>query len=199
MKKAGIFFLTIAMACILVACNDARMPDDAVETGANWVSEDQTEDQIYDSKEVMVITADYPVYDSAKELIDTADIIFSGSVVDSKCEYLDVKSEKGKDSSTGLEEASPVPYTIYSIKIEKMYKGESQEDVIKIKCPGGIIDGIEYASEITEQIKVGGQYLFLAKTYENSYPSLLNDTQAVYDLGNLEEKGVRELLDALEQ
>ena len=51
-----------------------------------------------------------------------------------------------------------------------------------IKRPGGNFDNENYVLEDASEIVVDGEYLFLASTYANSYPSLVNATQASYNL-----------------
>ena len=193
MKKKVAILLSSVMICTLVACGNV---DTSSDKGQN-----QAQESIIDygeqSEEVTVVSADYPEYESAEGLVNAADIVFSGMVIDTQSEYIDIKMEDGKDSSTGLDEASPVPYTIYSIKVERIYKGDTQEEIIKIKCPGGNIDGSIFVSEINDQIEEGQNYMFLVKTFENSYPSLLNDTQSVYNLNKSDDEWLNELLNIL--
>ena len=73
--------------------------------------------------ETTIIQAEYPVYDTAEEIVDASDLVFSGTVTEINYESLNVKSETGADSETGLVEATEIPYTIFDISIEKVYKG----------------------------------------------------------------------------
>jgi hypothetical protein len=71
-------------------------------------------------------SADYPVYETAKELMDASDLVFSGTISEIKYEMLDVRTKSEKDSSTGLSDSSEkLPYTIYVISINTLYKGSS--------------------------------------------------------------------------
>ena len=100
---------------------------------------------------------------------------------------LDVRSEKDTDSQTGLSDSTGIPYTLYEIKIKKIYKGNVEGDTITIKRPGGQVDSNEYVLEDATAILEGETYLFLAEQYENTYPSLLNASQASYNLNGLDE------------
>ena len=131
---------------------------------------------------VTTIHAEYPSYDTANDLVNSADLIFSGTVESISYEDLNVRTESGTDSTTGLSSSDSIPYTIYEIKVDTIYKGTAQEDTISIKVPGGEIDGTQYIVDDAPTISLGETYLFLTKTYENTYPSLLNVTQATYDL-----------------
>ena len=124
-------------------------------------------------------SADYPFYATAQELVEAADLIFSGSVESVTYEMLDVRTETGTDSLNGSSEAQGIPYTLYEINVSEVYKGTVDEDTLTVKCPGGEGD--------TLTISQGGTYLFLTTTYENTYPSLLNADQACYDLNEPEE------------
>jgi len=130
-------------------------------------------------KSVMEISLDYPEYNTARELVDSSDLVVSGTVENITYEMLDVRSKESKDSST---ESEYIPYTIYEIKIENVYKGDVKDDIIYIKRPGGKFDHTEYILEGAPLIQEKKTYLFLVKTYEHSYPSLLNVSQASYDM-----------------
>lgn len=131
---------------------------------------------------VTSLHAEYPVYDTAQELVDKADLIFSGIVESVSYEMLDVRTESGSDTLTGISETQDIPYTIYEIKLTKIYKGNTEGDIIHIKQPGGEFDGNTYMIDGATAIHQGETYLFLTETYESSYPSLLNATQAAYDM-----------------
>lgn len=148
--------------------------------------------------EVTVIQAEYPEYETNKELIEKADLIFTGVIINASYEYLDVKSEQGKDPMTGLDEASKIPYTIYEIKVTQLYKGNKQDETIYIKCPGGKVGEDVYVSELQNRMEIGIEYLFLAETYDTSYPSLLNDTQALYSMENADSPELSEILELLQ-
>src|SRR5699024_2987096 len=131
-------------------------------------------------KQVMI--EDYPMYDTAQNLVDAADLVFTGKVENITYEMMDIKMESGPDSMTGLEEASKVPYTIFEIKVSNIYKGNTTDETISLKRPGGNFDTIVYELEGATPINQGEEYLFVAQTFENFYPSLVNVDQAVYDL-----------------
>ena len=135
------------------------------------------------SKEITIQnSADYPFYATAQELVEAADLIFSGSVESVTCEVLDVRTESGTDSLTGSSEAQGILYTLYEINVSEVYKGTFEGDTLTVKCPGGEVDGSLHMSDGTSTISQGGTYLFLTATYENTYPSLLNADQACYDM-----------------
>lgn len=152
------------------------IPQKASETNA----EDNTE------KNTVTKSADYPEYEDANTLVDSTDLIFSGTVKDISYEKLDVRTEKGESFETDGEELS---YTIFEISVDQVYKGSIDGDTIRIKRLGGKTDDTEYVSSDAIEISIGNKYLFLAETYEDSYPSLVNMTQSVYNMGDAQGKG----------
>lgn len=62
-------------------------------------------------------SADYSFYATAQELVEAADLIFSGSVESVTCEVLDVRTESGTDSLNGSSEAQGILYTLYEIRV----------------------------------------------------------------------------------
>lgn len=159
MKKMISLAILMAAALTFGACGKEADPVESEETAVS-------------------LSADYPVYNTAQELVDQANLIFSGTVENITYELLDVRDKP----VAGTEEGGS-PYAIYEVRVTNIYKGSSEEDTICIKCPsGGVFDGMEYAVENAVSLEKGREYLLLAETYENAYPSLLNPTQAVYDL-----------------
>ncbi len=131
---------------------------------------------------VTILQAEYPQYDTAPDLVGASDLVFQGTVRNIKYQMLDVSTEKGRDQDTGLLESEAMPYTLYTIDVEKVYKGTIQTPTVTIKRPGGNFGNNEYIVEDASEISAGRDYLFVAETYENSYPSLLNLTQGSYDM-----------------
>lgn len=133
-----------------------------------YVYDDSGEESIVSS------STDYPEYENADTLVDAADLIFRGTVKEFSDKPL-IKTDK----------AEKLPYTIFEISVGQVYKGSIDGDTIRIKRPGRRTEderyGLSDVSDATE-IRIGGTYLFLTKTYEDSYPSLVNLTQSVYSM-----------------
>lgn len=140
------------------------------------------EDHSKSKKNVTILQADYPEYNTAPELVDASDLVFQGTVRNIEYQMLDVSTEKGRDQDTGLLESEAIPYTLYTIDVEKVYKGTIQTPTVIIKKPGGNFGNNQYIVEDESEISAGRDYLFVAETYENSYPSLLNLKQGSYDM-----------------
>lgn len=163
MKKTSNVVILISILCVLAACGkNATVPEN--------------------EKSVTIIHAEYPSYDTAQELVDEADLVFSGTVESISYEMLDVRSETGKDSVTGSDQSQKIPYTIYQVEVDSVYKGSADETDISIKCPGGEADDNRYVVEGALVLQEGERYLFLTKTFETTYPSLLNVTQSAYNM-----------------
>lgn len=143
-----------------------------------------TLDTTSQSKDITIIHADYPQYDTAKDLVDSADLVFSGTVKSIQYKMLDIKVEQGADSDTGLVEAESIPYSIYEISVEKVLKGEYSDSTVFLKRPGGEFENETFVIEDATQVNIDGTYLFVAQTYPESYPSFLNASQASYDMNS---------------
>ncbi len=163
MKKRISIVMLMLTICILGACGKETSVSD-------------------NEKPVTVIHAEYPLYDTAQELVGEADLVFSGTIESVSYEMLDVRTDTGEDSVTGLSQSQKIPYTVYEVKVDSIYKGDSSETYISIKCPGGETDDSQYIVEGGTFLQEGESYLFLTKTYKNTYPSLLNATQSTYNM-----------------
>lgn len=163
MKKSFGIAMLVVSGCVLGAC------------GKN-VTEPENE------KMIIMIHAEYPSYDTAQELVDEADLVFSGTIESVSYEMLDVRAESEKDSVADLDQSYSIPYTIYKVKVDSIYKGSSEESYISIKCPGGEADDNQYIVEGAAALQEGERYLLLIKIFENTYPSLLNAEQSAYNM-----------------
>lgn len=135
-----------------------------------------------EKKEISYLHADYPQYDHAEDIVNAANLAFSGKVVGVRYEELNIANEE-ENYLTGYHEESPlIPYTIYTIQTDQVYKGEIENNTIEIKRLGGELDGVNYVLDECTPIEEGGSYLFLAATYPSGYPSLINATQGAYSL-----------------
>lgn len=137
-------------------------------------------------KSTVAISADYPEYENANTLVDSSDLIFSGTVKGISYEQLDVRTKKEEGSETDEEK---IPYTIFEISVEQVYKGSIDGDTIRIKRPGGQTDDTEHIVSDAPEISIGNTYLFLTETYDNSYPSLVNETHSVFNMEDAQGEG----------
>lgn len=138
--------------------------------------------------EKIVISADYPKYDTLENLVNRADTIVKGKIIDFKYSELNITQEVNTDDEYlnpgGEMDDSTTPYTIYMIEIEKAYKGKyTENDVIEVKQLGGISGNVEYILEesIDPKLEKEHNYVFFLETYSDSPASLLNPLQASYE------------------
>lgn len=137
-------------------------------------------------KESVLITADYPHYSSIEDLREKADLVVSGTVLTSHVEALNIKSilnDQDKNADPGGDLSSfEMVYTIYTLKIDKHYKGDAvPDDTIEIKILGGTLDNIVYKFEEAAKLEKNSKYILFLATYANSPASLLNPIQAIYE------------------
>lgn len=142
----------------------------------------------------LTINGDYPEYGSLESLVDRADTIIKGKIINYTYSQLNIKDNKSTDeflNPGGKIDNSKIPYTIFTVEIEKTYKGNAnKKDTIEIKQLGGVIGNIEYVFENDAEVKLekGKKYVFFLETYADSPASLLNPIQASYeydDNGNI--------------
>lgn len=148
--------------------------------GKNYNIQDDNRGRI--DKNVNIIHVDYPSYDTAQELVSASDLVFSGKPKNIRYEMLNIMTEPSGDSMTGLKNSESLPYTIIEIEINNVYKGEITTDTIEIKIIGGTFGGQIYTVDGYDEILLNNNYLFIANTYPNSYPSLVNLSQSQYNM-----------------
>lgn len=134
----------------------------------------------------VTISADYPNYENLENLIDKADTIIKGKIIDFKYSQINISQKPQSDDEYlnpgGEIDNSLMPYTIFTVEINKTYKGNiNKKETIQIKEPGGIFGNTEYVNEDSAKLKKGNNYVFFLETYPNSPASLLNPIQASYE------------------
>ncbi|MCI9359143.1 MAG: hypothetical protein HFH59_16985 [Lachnospiraceae bacterium] len=128
---------------------------------------------------VTILQAEYPQYDTAPDLVGASDLVFQGTVRNIKYQMLDVSTEKGRDQDTGLLESEAMPYTLYTIDVEKVYKGTIQTPTVTIKRPGGNFGNNEYIVEDASEISAGRDY-FALNTVKTECSEIINELETVY-------------------
>lgn len=135
---------------------------------------------------------EYPVYDLESDLVRSADLIFQGTVTNVEYKMMDAKTGQPPADESDMNELEKIPYayTIYTVKADRVYKGNLDSGQIAIAYPGGtfgdtayvvrqLADTEEEEGEMPE-ISEGKEYLFLTRKEETFYPELLNPIQSVY-------------------
>ena len=139
-------------------------------------------------KEVHIYT-EYPVYYTIEEAKDAASVIIEGKVVSSETAALDPtetltdEQEMDPEQNPGGEvDIINIPYTIYTIEINQVYKGDvTVGNTIEMKQPGGVIDHVRCTAPDEAQIEIGSTYILFLETYSNSPASLINPIQGIYE------------------
>ncbi len=130
-------------------------------------------------EKTVTISADYPEYDSVEALTDRADLIVQGTVKEMQYKQIDISLGKGRDDSLS-------PYTVYTVAVDEVFKSDGNVgETIEVKVPGGIFDGVAYVIEGVDSplLEKDQSYVLFLATYENLPASLLNLTQAAYEIG----------------
>ncbi len=136
---------------------DEDIPD---ESEAVTESSDNTE------YETVFVNADYPYYNSLQELYDAADLV--------------IVARNNRNESTILNTGNEIPYTVSSMSVTDVFKGDKSVDSIDVKQLGGLMDGVMYISQGVEQLVQDGEYFLFLETYDKSPAALLNPVQGMY-------------------
>ena len=153
---------------------------------------------------------EYSVYDTEKDLVNAADLIFHGVVTKVEYKMLDAKTGQEPADISYMDELGKIPYayTLYTVKADQVYKGDSANEEITVACPGGVFEDTTYVvrrladteeeeQEIPEIIE-GEDYLFLVREDQTFYPELLNPIQGVYGHDSSEAINIEEILESKE-
>jgi len=174
----SIFCLTMAL---LVGCgsNEAQTSDSQTAVGASKVV----------PKQEVLIDASFPKYNSLGELENRADMIIEGRILSSTFKFLNVAQKPSDPSDERLNPGtdpadSPlIPYTIYDVEIDKVYKGDvTEKETIQVKQVGGENQKMIFKVNDSTELKVSGDYIMFLAAFEDSPASLLNPIQGSYEL-----------------
>lgn len=145
-------------------------------------------------------TADWEIYNDAKELVSASDIVFIGKITNIEFQILDITNALPISESTATSDKEL--YTIYSVDVVKSLKGDSS-NISKVRIMGGMVDykvdeqlrvmdeGESFRRELgipiwdqfyKAQCKNDQYYLFVLKQFETGYPTILNLEQSVYSM-----------------
>ena len=115
----------------------------------------------------IIVSSDFKGYTEYSEMIDDASLVVSGEVTAVRNENL-----KFPDGS--------IPYQIYTIQVDQVYKGEMNESLLEFKMLGGTReDGVKVLCESAPVLNVGDRIFTCLGTFSDSYPEPLNYDQGV--------------------
>ncbi len=139
------------------------------------------------------IQADYPAYDSIREVGAASDLVITGEVVDSRVENLypdrvdsddpNVNPQSGVPEDE-IDDIPPIVITVSSVRITEVVTGNAAPgDVIEVSQLGGEIDGQRIVEEDTTLLDTldSTVVLFLA-AHEGAPYDLVNPEQGVLTL-----------------
>jgi hypothetical protein len=153
-----------------------------------------------------IISFDWPVYESAHELIEAGKIVVLGKITDISFQMYDIKT--GRPPSADSSGSDIYLHTVYEIETLTFYKGEPA-DTIHMRMIGGLKDvmvdeqrallgncakaNIPLLAGMLE-LDIGRTYLFVLHQYEDAMPTLVNPCQGVYAIDNPEQKDILSLV-----
>ena len=88
--------------------------------------------------EYINISADWPYYETAEDLIDASDVVFKGTITEITYKIIDYKYGKEVENCNG-DCDNKMLYTVYNVKPTEVYKG-GNEDTFEITVIGGRSD-----------------------------------------------------------
>ena len=185
MKKIALCALSIVFAILLCGCTQAF----------SNVSNGSTS-EIQKTK-ITYIYEDWPYYSSVESLVDYADNVFEGEVINISFAVLDACT--GKSDNIKDKDADPFLYTIYEVEITNLYKGENtsnayikvaggvpeykEDEQLKVMRNSGILDehiGI-IVVEDAAPLNIGDTYFFFTKNGKTKYQNVVNNIQFAYN------------------
>ena len=116
-----------------------------------------------EEKSVTVLQADYPQYNTAEELVESSNLVFTGTVKNIEYQMIDVGTGEGPDEDTGFVDNEEIPYTLYTIDVDKVYKGSIDSSSIIVKRAGGSLGDDEYVVEMRLRFQKGKIIYLLRK------------------------------------
>jgi hypothetical protein len=128
------------------------------------VNKKQPAELSYD--ETISLDVDHLTYESRDELEDDAEYIFVGTVQGGGRASLE-KARPADDLN------DPNPFTEYTLKIDKIFKGTIPDKTITFRQLGGVKNNKLYKVEGYTQLRSGERYVFFAiKGEDNKYGAL---------------------------
>ena len=186
-KMAVIIVLTIGCLCGCTASvhGNGELPYDTATLSPDTVSK------------VLVsnVNIDWICYDNTKDLVEATTNIYSGKVVDISFGIYDY-NKRAFDQSYSTDNKDRCLYTIYTIEVQKNYKGETGKTV-KIRAEGGLPGyhedeqcelllktGMDYRLVYnTKRLEIGESYLLCVYRYDNM-DGIINMDQYAYYLNS---------------
>jgi len=185
-------------ACLCLAVCAVLIVQVMYDPSPAWVTPPQIDNTKWPEGPYSEMCFDWPMYKSAKSLIDHADLVFIGKVTDISFQVLDMRTAQPVTETTP--NSDRMLHTIYTLEIAQTYKGNTA-DVTKIRLMGGLVDyDVETQLKVMEsgnagksyipimsgyqrvQCSIGNSYLFVLCQHGTEYPTIMNVSQSIFDL-----------------
>ena len=142
--------------------------------------------------------ADYPVYESEREVSEAADTVVRGIVKSSVSDFVPlVPDMEGDDPlsnpQAGLSKREKAALlakghgyvaTTHTVEITEVIRGDvAVGDTVTVSQLGGLQDGTQYVVDGVEQMSVGGDYVLVTTDGPGDTLSLINLDQGIYTVG----------------
>lgn len=198
MKKIIVFTLVITTVIFAASCS--RSLNDSYPRDLNRLDSDT-------DYPVLNLEPDWPSYKTSDEIVKAASNIYSGKVSEISFAIVDMKTgridEDPESSST-----SRMLYTVYTVEVNKSYKGENP-GIIKIRKIGGIdrykvkeqydlmkksgmmekYSGIPICNDDCS-LAVGSTYLFCTSRTVGDFDFIINPTQFAHSISSNNAKAI---------
>ncbi len=169
LSRIKLLFAAVCFAVFLCACGKADVP----------------------KENVITIQGDYPYYQSWDELTDKASYILSAEVLSRKTEWI-TKGNKiiVQDGQSTKVPMDPRIYTVYELRVKKLFKADGAIESVKLLVLGGQIENDIYdvpdTNAVRNMLKEGKEYLFFCRQSSDIGGSLylINPTQGCYGIEN---------------
>lgn len=187
MRSAG---AVAVLACLAAGCAAAPTP---AATSAATTAPPSKEPAA--SPAVVTYQDAGPVFRTASELAERADLIVRSTVESSDVRELDTRSSAGQGASGpeanpgGSTGASGMVVTVHRVTVLAVHKGSAKVgNLIEVKEPGGLFRGTRYETSEGIVLADGSTYLLFLETYPDSPASLVSRVQGVYEVSGAQLK-----------
>lgn len=188
-KMVMVFVLTFTCLCSCAAPvhGNGELPYDTATFSPDTVSKVQD----------VMATIDWETFGTAAELVNTATNVFSGKVVDISFDVLD-KNKGIPDMNGSSDNYSHDIFTVYTIEVQKNYKGDIGE-TMKLYVEGGLpgyreeeqcqlvqkanLIGLTYVDKRVK-LEIGESYLLCVLKLEHHCTRIVNMDQFAYYLNS---------------
>ena len=197
MKKTIVFILMICLVLGFSAC-EHKLVNTKTETNEKGIKSN-SEYTFFET------VADWPYYETAEELTDTATDVYIGKVKEISFVIIDRETNEPADINSVQGGESSALYTVYTVEITDSFKGEKKDEV-KIKVNGGLPGYKEdeqyklqesLGSSIIpvwdknlEQLEIGSEYVFCTIHKYGSFEIIPSLYQFAFQIDSANAKAV---------